>query len=60
MLRIKFTLLIVVLIATIFFSACAGGSRGTGVRFNRGLDHTDLNDDQDDDDEKKNAPWHRS
>jgi hypothetical protein len=24
------------------------------------LDHTDLNDDQDDDDEKKNAPWHRS
>lgn len=60
MFRIKFVHLVFACIAITLLAACAGGSRGTGVRFNRGLDQTDLNDDPDDDDEKKNVPWHRS
>lgn len=61
MLRIKLMHLVCTCIVITLLASCAGGSRGTGVRFNRGLDQTDLNDDpDDDDDEKKNVPWHRS
>ena len=48
-------LLLILIISTVAaqmatLSGCAGGSRGTGVRFNRGAESTSLDDDDDDDD----------
>jgi hypothetical protein len=62
MYKIKLALIACALILTMCVTACAGGSRGTGVRFNRSIDQSDLNDEDDDEEEQeqKNSPWRRS
>ncbi len=42
---------------TAVLSGCAGGSRGTGVLFNRGSGPLDDDDDDDDDDKPNRVHW---
>jgi len=59
--KFKLALIACALILAICATACAGGSRGTGVRFNRSIDQSDPSDEDDDDEqEQKNSSWRRS
>ena len=48
-----------ILCSTTLLGACAGGSRGTGVRYNRSAEPSTIDDDQDEDrkNSEKDGPW---
>lgn len=53
-LQIKFTYLLIltVIYLTTSLNACAGGSRGTGVRFNQDIDNSPLEEEKESDKDK--------
>lgn len=55
------TMLIIFLLLLLcsILSACAGGSRGTGVRYNRSTEQIDFDDEEDDEEfEERTNRWH--